>query len=207
MAHLLRSGLGIRGHGRACSGYGRHVWFSRYVGALIAACIAAAAFVVPALAQNHAPDVLFIEDSAGNTLAKLTPQSVQEQFAMQLISTRTPWSSGKVLSYRGPFLKDILVKYKIHDATAITVSAYNDFRSNISMQEIDEYDPILAIQIGCTAQEYERKVCPEGETYRPLTLDDYGPFFVAWDITKIPANYVPSRNAIWVWFAVRMRPL
>jgi hypothetical protein len=91
--------------------------------------------------------------------------------------------------------------------SAVQFIAYDNFVSEIRMEEINSYTPILAIERECSADDRTRGVCPAGEEYRPLNTKDSGPIFIVWPFEKLPSAYVPARNSIWVWFVVAVRPI
>jgi hypothetical protein len=168
---------------------------------------ASAISIVQAQAQAPDPDTLTIEDTAGKATATYTIESLRKEYVLQERTTATPWSGLGTIEFRGPLLKDILAKNGIAGAREFEVLAYNDFISRISAVEIDAYSPILAIEQRCTDEDRSRSLCEANQTYRPLSVDDGGPFYLVWPLKNRPRNYVPGRNAIWVWFVVKVRPI
>lgn len=176
--------------------------------------IPAAALVTAAMfgfcvahAQAPDPDSLTIEATAGQPLASYTGQQLRKDFTLHDITTATPWSKGgETLHYRGPLLKDILARSGISNAREFEILAYNDFISNVSGAEIDTYAPILAIEQECRDNDRVDGLCAVGQAFRPLSVEDGGPFYLIWPLEKLPPAYVPARNSIWVWFVVTIRP-
>lgn len=84
--------------------------------------------------------------------------------------------------------------------------AFDEFLTQVRMQEIDDYEPILAIERACTDEDLRQGRCTEGQDFLPLPMREAGPFFIVWPIEALPESYVPARNSIWVWFVVALRP-
>jgi hypothetical protein len=158
-------------------------------------------------AQAPDPDSLTIEGTAGQRLGSYSMQKLRKEFPLHDITTATPWSkSDDELHYRGPLLKDILARNGISGASEFEILAYNDFVSNISGNEIETYAPILAIEQECRDADRADGICAAGQEFRPLSVEDGGPFYLIWPLEKLPPAYVPGRNSIWVWFVVTIRP-
>lgn len=97
------------------------------------------------------------------------------------IKTENPWDQGSS-TYEGVLLRD-LMKYVKADGQTATFTALNDYRSDITLADIDKYDVILA---------YKR----DGEK---LSVREKGPFFVVFPFTDVPELAVESRYAQSVW--------
>lgn len=152
------------------------------------------------------PQVLKIEPGAGEPVQTYTPEQLQSTFAMQEVETLTPWSKGIRIRYRGPALKDLLARGKMSDVQSVDVFAFDDFLTTIPMSDISQYDPILATERGCTAEDYQTKRCQDGQAFTALRIGDYGPYYMVWPSDKLPASFIPERNAVWVWYVVALRP-
>lgn len=160
-----------------------------------------------ARAQSPNPDILAIERETGKVVATYASEGLRKEFVLQGRTTATPWSKGgQTTSFRGPLLKDILAKNGIAGAKEFEILAYNDFVSSISDSEIDAYSPILAIEQQCVEEDRTDGLCAAGQSYRPLSDDDGGPFYLIWPLKDLPPSYIPGRNSIWVWFVVAIRP-
>jgi len=163
------------------------------------------AFAAPAGYED--PHILRIESAPGHAIASYTPEQIRAAFPMRVIETGTPWSeAGEKIRYRGPDLGEVLAKGGLGDAASIDVYAYDDFITTIKLDEIEKYQPILAIERACTAGDRKTGRCAEGQEYRALDLADSGPYSIIWPLDQLPKTYTAGRNAIWVWFVVALRP-
>jgi hypothetical protein len=113
----------------------------------------------------------------------------------------------ETIRFRGPFVKDVLARHAMTGPSAVQFIAYDNFVSEIRMEEINAYMPILAIERECLADDRSKGVCAADQEYRPLSTKDSGPIFIVWPFEKLPTSYVPARNSIWVWFVVAIRPI
>lgn len=173
--------------------------------AMLAALLVGAAQAAPA--GHDDPQVLRIEDAAGQPTTTYGLERLKRDFPQRELDTRTPWTAaGESIRYRGPELKDVLAGNGLGDVPSIEASAYDDFVTTIRMDEIDTYKPILALERACSADDHKAGRCKDGEDFRPLTLDDSGPYSIIWPYDQLPSSYVPGRNSIWVWFVTALRP-
>jgi hypothetical protein len=105
-------------------------------------------------------------------IAKLSQRTLTEQ----------PTSFPEPLAFKGPSLAAVL---KLAGATGgdLTLSAADDYKTEITADEIKKYDPILAIE-------------KAGVRMAP---DDFGPFFVMWPFKEKPEidNEAFQAKAIW----------
>ncbi len=96
--------------------------------------------------------------------------------------TEQPTSFPALVAFKGPLLADVL---KLAGATGgdLTLSAADDYKVDISAQEIADHNPILAIE-------------KDGVRMPP---DDFGPFFVMWPFKEKPEidNEAYQAKAIW----------
>ena len=152
------------------------------------------------------PHILTIEQKAGLALRTYDADQLRHVFPLQERTTATPWSDGQTRSYRGPLLKDILARSDIAGARTFEISAFNGFISIITGEEIDAYSPIVAIEQECDEEDRTNGPCKASQTYRPLTVEDGGPFYLIWRLKDLPSTYVFGRKSIWVWFVVAVRP-
>ncbi|WP_421694859.1 oxidoreductase [Aestuariivirga sp.] len=102
------------------------------------------------------------------------------------VKTQNPWETG-IVTYRGVLISDVL-KYVHADGKNIQVTALNDYRSVISVADIDAYDIILS---------YQR----EG-LYMPVR--EKGPLFIVFPFTDVPALANEFRYAQSVWQVSRI---
>jgi hypothetical protein len=175
--------------------------------AVAAAVMLAAHSAQAAPAGHDDPQVLSIENASGQTTAKYGLDQLRRDFPLRVMDTRTPWTAGgEVIRFRGPDLAEVLARNGLADEGSIEASAYDDFVTTIRMDEIAEYKPILALERACTDADRKTGRCKEGEEFRPLTMEDSGPYSIIWPYDQLPSSYVPGRNSIWVWFVVVLRP-
>lgn len=160
-----------------------------------------------AIGAEKNPGILQVLSSSGETLASYDYQDFRTQFPERELTTRTPWTLEKRPTvYRGPALKDVLVRAGLSEASAIRVTAYNDFQAVLTLDEIEQYRPILAIERACTSKDRKEGSCAADQKYKPLDLDDTGPFSIIWPIDELPQSETIGRNFIWVWFVTTLRP-
>jgi hypothetical protein len=153
-------------------------------------------------------DSLKVESAAGQTQATYTIEQLRQDFHVHQRTTATPWSpADTAISFRGPLLRDILAKNKLFEASEYEIRAYNDFVSKITHEEITRFSPILAMEQQCQDEDRTSGLCSSGQVYRPLSIDDGGPFYLVWPLEDLPPSYVPGRNSIWVWFVTAIRPV
>lgn len=145
-------------------------------------------------------------DDKGAVLAKFTIGELKSKFDFETRQTSTPWY-GEQIVFQGPLLKDVLSRSGVTDYRAVQLIAFDDFVSEIRLDEIEDYAPILAVERQCTQGDRYGGLCAHGEEFRAITMEERGPVFLVWPLDKLPAAYVPARNSIWVWFAVSARPV
>jgi hypothetical protein len=96
--------------------------------------------------------------------------------------TEQPTSFPEPLKFKGPLLADVLT---LAGATGgdITVSAADDYKVDISADDMKKFNPILAIE-------------KDGVRMAP---DDFGPFYVMWPFKENPEidNEKFQSKAIW----------
>lgn len=97
------------------------------------------------------------------------------------VRTENPWEDGKV-AYQGVLMRDLLTFAKANGGTAV-VSALNDYRADIPVDDINKYDVILAVRRG-------------GEY---LSVRDKGPLFVVFPFSDVPGLASETRYAQSVW--------
>ncbi len=159
-------------------------------------------------AQAPDPDILKVEHASGERPSTYTIEQLRNDFPQHERTTGTPWSpTGATISFHGPLLSDILAKNGLADATEVELRAYNDFVSKITSDEISRFSPILAIEQQCQDEDRTSGLCSNDQLYRPLSIDDGGPFYLVWPLKDLPPSYVPGRNSIWVWFVAVIRPV
>lgn len=110
-------------------------------------------------------------------LAKLPQRELTEQ----------PTSFPQPMKFKGPSLSEVL---KLAGATGgdITVSAADDYKVDITADDIKAFNPILAIE-------------KDGVRMAP---DDFGPFFVMWPFKEKPEIDIEAYQAKAIWSVVKI---
>ena len=113
-------------------------------------------------------------------IAKLPQHELSEQ----------PTSFPEAIVFKGPALADVL---KLAGATGgdLTLTAADDYKVDITADEMKKYDPILAIE-------------KDGVQMAP---DDFGPFFVMWPFKEKPEidNELFQGKAIWTVMKIEVK--
>jgi len=113
-------------------------------------------------------------------IAKLPQRELSEQ----------PTSFPAAVKFKGPLLTDVL---KLAGATGddIALSAADDYKVDITADEMKAYNPILAIE-------------KDGVRMAP---DDFGPFFVMWPFKEKPEidNELFQAKAIWTVVKIEVK--
>lgn len=152
------------------------------------------------------PSILTIESAANVPAAAYRIDELRSDFANREIVTRTPWTkSEEQIRYKGPGIMDVLKKHGLDSGASVQFVGYDDFISEILLEEIRTYDPIFAIERECGEPDRESGRCTAGQEFTPLTTEEQGPIFLVWPYGELPTAYVPARNSIWVWFVVAVR--
>jgi hypothetical protein len=114
---------------------------------------------------------------------------------------RTPWTSAnEKIEYRGPLLANVLAKAGMTAAQEVKVVAFDNFVSDIRMEEIRSYNPSLAVERRCN-----ESLSPPDQDFSSISMVEKGPIFIVWPFDQLPASYVPARNSIGVFFPVILR--
>lgn len=154
------------------------------------------------------PNIMTIKDVQGEPVESFSTEQLKTVFEQQTYDTRTPWTAeGETVIYRGPLLNDVLSKTGQANGASVRVTAYDDFYSDITMEEIGSYNPIIAVERNCTEEDRQSAVCAPEQEFRPISMVEKGPMFMVWPYDSLPDYYHPSRNAIWVFFPVSVQPL
>ncbi|CAG0981748.1 MAG: hypothetical protein F9K19_22045 [Rhizobiaceae bacterium] len=176
--------------------------------ALIAGIAGLVGVVSTALAAYTDPSILTIEGEQRTVSDRYPVERLRSEFQNVEIETRTPWTKdGEVVKFRGPRIADVLRKHGLSSSKSVQFIAYDNFTSEILLEEINTYNPIFAIDRAC--QNMDRKLgrCSADQQFTPLSPDEQGPIFLVWPYDRLPTAYVPARNSIWVWFVVAVRPV
>ena len=164
--------------------------------------------VTAALAAYTDPNILTIEGEQQSVSGRYPVERLRAEFENVEIETRTPWTKeGQVVKFRGPRIADVLRKHGLNSSKSVQFIAYDNFTSEIRLEEINTYDPIFAIDRACQRVDREAGRCSTDQAFTPLSPDEQGPIFLVWPYDRLPTAYVPARNSIWVWFVVAVRPV
>lgn len=154
------------------------------------------------------PTILTIEDATGAPLEQYPVERLRSDFENVEIETRTPWTTeSDTTRYRGPRIADVLQRHGLDTGHSVQFVAYDNFVSEIMIEEIMDHEPIFAIDRACQDDDREIGRCAAGQELTPLMPEEQGPIFLVWPFDRLPAAYVPARNSIWVWFVVAVRPV
>lgn len=178
---------------------------------LTAATLMASAFFSTSFAQitseTSDPDTLSIETGGGSPIT-YDIEAIKKEFPVSERVTRTPWTKeGEVIQYRGVYLKDLLQRNNINTYSIVEVHADDGFLARVPKADIDNYSPMIAYEKSCTDADRKKGKCDAGDTFRQLDIDESGPFTVVWPYDDLPTSYIPSRNNLWVWWVISLRPV
>lgn len=143
--------------------------------------------------------VLTVKNTSNTVIMQYSMTDLALQFPHHRIKTQTPWTNGKDRVYRGAPLLDILKQCGIENATSIEGLAQNEFSAKISIADVKSFNPIIATEVACTTIEAETGKCNKG-SFRPLTIQDFGPLFVVWPFDAMPSSADPHDHSHWIWF-------
>jgi hypothetical protein len=132
-------------------------------------------------------------------IKKITLEEMKRNYDLQTVETQTPWSSGKVVTYRGAPFFDVLKDAHFESKRQITAIALNDYVTNLNVNEIKQYNPILATEIKCSEDDAPSNKC-NSDGFRPLNAKEYGPIFVVWPYKNLSNTDDPRDHSRWVWF-------
>lgn len=152
------------------------------------------------------PTILTIEDEQHEAPDKYPVDKLRSRYANVEIETRTPWSkAGDVVTFRGPRIGDVLREHGLSTGKSVQFIAYDNFTSEITLKEIEAYNPIFAIDRACLEADRASGRCTSQQDFTPLSPEEQGPIFLVWPYEDLPSAYIPARNSIWVWFVVAVR--
>lgn len=152
------------------------------------------------------PTILTIEDERHNAPDQYTVAKLRSRYKNVEIETRTPWSkAGEVATFRGPRIGDVLREHGLDLEKSVQFIAYDNFTSEITLKEIETYNPIFAIDRACLESDRASGRCAPEQVFTPLSPEEQGPIFLVWPYEDLPTAYNPARNSIWVWFVIAVR--
>lgn len=135
-----------------------------------------------ALADNA---VLAFSGNVPGGAVTLTRDEIAKLLQREL--TEQPTSFPQPVKFKGPSLTDVL---KLAGAAGgdITLSAADDYKVDITADEMKKFNPILAIE-------------KDGVRMAP---DDFGPFFVMWPFQEKPEIDIEVYQAKAIWSVVKI---
>jgi len=101
--------------------------------------------------------------------------------------TEQPTSFPQPMKFKGPSLAEVLALAGATDSD-ITLSAADDYKVDITADDMKKYNPILAIE-------------KDGVRMAP---DDFGPFFVMWPFKEKPEIDIEAYQAKAIWSVVKI---
>lgn len=107
--------------------------------------------------SKGSPDVYFNEET------------LSSQFVSVTFTTKLPWYSEEKV-FVGVKVSDLLRELKFDNVTNITLEALNDYAAEISAEDINKYQPIIAYKMDGKAMQIRHK----------------GPFWLVFDLSKYP---------------------
>ena len=178
--------------------------FETFLGAVSGLLVVASA----AIAAYSDPSILTIEGDQRTVSDRYPVERLRSDFENVEIETRTPWTrEGEIIKFRGPRVADVLFRQGLGSAKTVQFIAYDNFTSEVLLEEIQSYQPIFAIDRACVSADVQSGRCKVDQEFTPLSPKEQGPIFLVWPYQQLPAEYVPARNSIWVWFVVAVRPV
>lgn len=163
--------------------------------------------ISPVLAASDDPYTLSIQSQDRVTSNQYHVDELRSEFENVILETRTPWTKNEqVINYRGPRIADVLRQNGLASGNSVHFVAYDNFTSEVTLDEIETFQPIYAIDRACVEKDVQAGRCGVGQQFTPLSPEEQGPIFLVWPYDQLPAAYVPARNSIWVWFVVAVRP-
>lgn len=128
-----------------------------------------AMLVVRNLTDPNHPEVRFTEEEL-----KALPQVT--------IRTHTEFTDG-LMTFEGPLARDVIARLGVGKATTLHAIAANDYAVDMPLEELFEYDVVLALYAN-------------GER---LTMRDKGPIWLVYPIDENPELNDPIYNARMIW--------
>lgn len=146
---------------------------------------------------------LHVADLHNQEIAIMTIDDLKSSFKEVTIHTKTPWSDKRYETFIGVHLLDVLERFDLDKYDNIEGFAANDFSTRISLQDIREFNPVLAYGKKCPTKD---EGCEEG-SYVPLTIKDSGPIYLVWSFDDLPEGVDPRDHSKWVWYIVGVKPV
>ncbi|MCW8327435.1 oxidoreductase [Photobacterium sp. SDRW27] len=121
------------------------------------------------------------KNTSGQPVEVILTRSQIEQLPQSTLTTHLPWFKGQA-EFQGVKLKTLLETYQLK-SSQITMGALNDYSATVSWNDIDKYDPVVAIK-------------KDGQYLR---IRDYGPYWLVFSIDKYPELKQMKYLAKMVW--------
>ena len=148
---------------------------------LLAACGAASACSLPSPATDVILTVEGMISECNEGAEVRMDRAMIEALPHTQVKTANPWDQ-ESSTYEGFLLRDLMKYVKASGRTA-TFSALNDYRSDITLSDMDKYDVILAFK----------------RNGQDLPVRDKGPLFVVFPFSDVPELANEARYAQSVW--------
>lgn len=158
-------------------------------------------FIFTPSVYAHEEPVLRVNIPSTQKKFVFSKEDMNRNFGKQIMTTITPWSQNRALTYRGYSLKDILKYSDLADYRYISVVADNGYSIRILTDNIKDFSPILATEIACEVFDQ----CGD-DGFRILSVQEFGPAFIVWPFEDLPESVDPRDHSKWVWFVTELRP-
>jgi len=145
----------------------------------------------------------FITPAYPVDFVEISPVALEQDYTAVTVSTKTPWSYGASITYRGVPLVDVLRNQGQLGDHLIEVRAANGYSKTITLSEIVRRKPVLAFQARCSTQDIESVSCP-ADGFVPLDVKNYGPVFLIWPLREALSSDTSDDNSFWVWFVTSL---
>jgi len=149
--------------------------------------------------------VLSVVQREASLSTAYSADTLETRYSLRTIGTRTPWSKGEEIVYRGIPLADVLKENRLLEQSQdIVASAANGYSAILSIQDVEDFQPILAVQRSCGESDARRIHCEKG-TFIPLGINDFGPFLLVWPVSSGSGRAASLDNSKWIWFLTGIR--
>lgn len=127
------------------------------------------------------------KNSKGEHINLTLTRAQLERLPQSTLTTHLPWIKGKA-KFLGIKLSTLLETYHLQPHT-IKLRALNDYSTEVSWQEVKEYEPVIALR----------------KNNRYLKVRDYGPFWLIFSIDAYPELAQTKYLAKMIWQLEKIR--
>ncbi|MEZ5784621.1 MAG: hypothetical protein R3D70_24240 [Rhizobiaceae bacterium] len=107
-----------------------------------------------AIAAYSDPSILNIEDKQRIAWEQYPIERLRSEFENVVLETRTPWTKGdETIRFRGPRIADVLTRHGFDSSESVDFVAYDNFTSEIRIEEIEAFQPIFSSQLIAPARQ------------------------------------------------------